>query len=59
MRSEESDVPMPMQPAREPEPRRRANADDVTERDGELALTMPDWDLLPPAEFLSRHREGH
>lgn len=23
--------------------------------DDELALTLPEWDLLPPAEFLDRH----
>ncbi|GHH44274.1 hypothetical protein [Lentzea cavernae] len=26
----------------------------VSERD--IALQLPEWDLLPPAEFLDRHR---
>ncbi|WP_309113103.1 hypothetical protein [Saccharothrix sp.] len=26
--------------------------------DGEMALRLPDWDLLPPAEFLDRRRGG-
>ncbi|MFJ8959027.1 hypothetical protein ACIRG5_06520 [Lentzea sp. NPDC102401] len=26
----------------------------VSERD--IALELPEWDLLPPAEFLDRHR---
>ncbi|WP_167974603.1 hypothetical protein [Lentzea indica] len=26
----------------------------VAERD--IALELPEWDLLPPAEFLDRHR---
>jgi hypothetical protein len=24
-------------------------------RDNEVAVALPDWDLLPPAEFIARH----
>jgi hypothetical protein len=24
-------------------------------RDHEMAVALPDWDLLPPAEFIARH----
>ncbi|WP_447007205.1 hypothetical protein ACRAKI_12345 [Saccharothrix isguenensis] len=27
-----------------------------TAADGEVALTLPSWDLLPPVEFLNRRR---
>lgn len=56
-------MPEPLQrngdaPAPRPEPRRRGShrtpEQDSTGR--ELALQLPDWDLLPPAEFLDRHQ---
>ncbi|SFW92118.1 hypothetical protein [Amycolatopsis australiensis] len=25
-------------------------------KDEEVALELPEWDLLPPAEFIERHR---
>jgi hypothetical protein len=27
-------------------------------RDTEVAVALPDWDLLPPAEFIARHVRG-
>jgi hypothetical protein len=27
-------------------------------KDEDVALELPAWDLLPPAEFLERHRRG-
>ncbi len=40
----------PEVPERPEEPRPRPVL-----QDGEVALDLPGWDLLPPAEFLRRH----
>ena len=39
----------------ESSPARRAEERTVVLPDPELAIDLPEWNLLPPAEFLERH----
>jgi hypothetical protein len=44
--------PMPDRPQQQPAPEAPAWP---AARDTEVAVALPDWDLLPPAEFIARH----
>ncbi|HEX3782159.1 MAG TPA: hypothetical protein VHX38_21060 [Pseudonocardiaceae bacterium] len=50
-------MPQPMSEGRPAQP--SANTQEPpawpAARDHEMAVALPDWDLLPPAEFIARH----
>ena len=46
-------MPKPM--SDQPQPVAPQSPEWPAARDHEMAVTLPDWDLLPPAEFIVRH----